>query len=149
VDYLAYFNKLIMPSISKIQRLSTPTLEQSLKHHDITLSEFRIVGLLIGEKSGYSQKMLAELLGISPPSLSVSIQGLERKGIIQRICDPTDQRIKRIRLSPQVDFSKISKLIIDLEENATRNISQHDLDITKRVLGQILQNISPTSANKE
>jgi len=74
MNYLEYFNSLIISNISKIQRLSSAKLEDSLKEHDLSLSEFRIVGLLLGEERGYSQKDLANLLGITSASLSVSIQ---------------------------------------------------------------------------
>lgn len=114
-----------------------------VKEHDLSLSEFRIVGLLLGEVRGYSQKDLADLLGITSASLSVSIQRLERKKVIQRLSDNDDQRVKRIRISPQVDFSSIFETLSKLEESAVRNISPSDLSTAKRVLKQVLLNINP------
>ena len=143
MNYLEYFNSLIISNISKIQRLSSAKLEDSLKEHDLSLSEFRIVGLLLGEECGYSQKDLANLLGITSASLSVSIQRLERKKVIQRFSDNDDQRVKRIRISPQVDFSSIYETLSKLEESAVRDISPGDLSTTKRVLKQVLLNINP------
>jgi DNA-binding MarR family transcriptional regulator len=143
VDYLEIFNNLIVPTINKIQRLSSATLEKALQSHDMTLAEFRIVGLLIGEEKGFSQKQLAKQLGISPPSLSVSIAQLEKKKTIQRISDKDDQRIKRIRVSPHVDLKEIGELIMEFEIAATQGISAKELKTTKRVLMQIIQNVGP------
>ena len=145
LNHLKYFNKLLLPIINKIHRLSVPTMEKALKSHDMTLAEFRIVGLLMGEKLGYNQKQLANRLGISPPSLSVSIQRLESKNVIQRVNDKDDKRIKRIRISSHVDFKDIGKLIMDFEGKATIGINERDLEITKRVLNQIVGNINPST----
>ncbi len=144
-DYLASFNQLMVPSISKIQRLLTPLLEKALKKPGISLAEFRIVGILMGEESGFSQKQLAEKLGISSPSLSVSIAKLENKQWVVRINDHQDQRIKRIALAPKANFESIYHLIMALESQATAGISEKDLKTTQRVLEKMLENINPAS----
>jgi len=144
-DYLASFNQLMVPSISKIQRLLTPLLEKALKKPGISLAEFRIVGILMGEESGFSQKQLAEKLGISCPSLSVSINKLENKQWVVRINDHQDQRIKRIALAPKANFESIYHLIMALESQATAGITEKDLKTTKRVLEKMLENINPVS----
>ncbi len=143
-SYLATFNRLILPTISKVQRLLSMSLESEIKHHDLTLAEFRIVGLLMGEEKGFSQKQLAQKLDISAPSLSVSITSLEKKHWIQRISDEEDLRIKRIRVSPQADFSGIADLISTLESQATKGISQKDLATTQTVLTKIISNVMNT-----
>ena len=144
-DYLASFNQLMVPSISKIQRLLMPLLEKALKKPGISLAEFRIVGILMGEESGFSQKQLAEKLGISSPSLSVSINKLENKQWVVRINDHQDQRIKRIALAPKANFESIYHLIMALESQATAGITEKDLKTTQRVLEKMLENINPVS----
>ena len=143
-SYLAAFNQLILPTISKVQRLLSVNLESEIKHHDLTLAEFRIVGVLMGEEKGYSQKQLAQKLDISAPSLSVSIASLEKKHWIQRISDEEDLRIKRIRVSPQANFAGIADLISTLEGQATKGISQKDLTTTQTVLTKIISNVMNT-----
>jgi DNA-binding MarR family transcriptional regulator len=140
-NYLAAFNRLIMPTISKVQRLMSVSLEAEIKQHDLSLAEFRIVGLLMGEEKGYSQKQLAKKLDISAPSLSVSIANLERKKWVQRISDEHDLRIKRIQVSPQADFAAVATVISSLESQATEGISQQELETTQAVLKKIISNI--------
>lgn len=140
--YLAAFNRLILPTISKVQRLMSVSLESAIKPHGLTLAEFRIVGLLMGEQKGYSQKQLASKLDISAPSLSVSIARLEKKQWIQRINDEQDLRIKRIRISTNADFKGVAGLIKLLEGQATHGISQKDLKTTQTVLNKIIKNIN-------
>ncbi len=141
--YLAAFNKLLLPTISKVQRLLSVSLESAIKVHDLSLAEFRIVGLLMGEEKGYSQKQLAQKLAISSASLSVSISRLEEKEWIHRINDPQDLRIKRICVAPKADFTGIAQLIMSLEKQATVGISQQDLKTCQKVLNKILININP------
>lgn len=141
-NYLATFNQLILPAISKVERLTSAALESEIKHHDLTLSEFRIVGILMGEEQGYSQKQLAEKLNISAPSLSVSITNLEFKNWIERISDEHDLRVKRIKISAQADFAAISQLIYSLEKQVTKGISEKDLKTTLLVLEKITLNIN-------
>ncbi len=147
--YLSAFNKLLLPTIYKVQRLLSLSLEPAIKSHDISLAEFRIVGLLMGEKQGYSQKQLAHKLGISSPSLSVSISSLEKKHWIHRINDPQDLRVKRICVAPEADFAGIAKLIMSLEKQATSGINQQDLKTCQNVLNKILLNINPTNIQEQ
>ena len=148
-NYLAAFSKLILPTISKVQRLLSVCLESEIKHHDLTLAEFRIVGLLMGEEKGYSQKELAKKLAISAPSLSVSIANLENKQWIDRFADEQDLRIKRIRVSPNADFAGIAGVISTLEGQATKGISQQDLKTTQAVLAKILFNINSLNTGEQ
>ncbi len=144
-DYLASFSRLLVPGISKIQRLLTPLLEKALVKPGISLSEFRIVGILMGEESGFSQKQLAEKLGISSPSLSVSIGKLEKKKWVVRVVDGQDQRIKRIAISASAKFTDINHLIMALETQATAGISEKDLQTTRKVLEKMAKNITTTA----
>jgi DNA-binding MarR family transcriptional regulator len=145
LHYLAAFNRLILPTISKLQRLLSPALEKAVQGQGLTLSEFRIVGLLMGEEQGYSQKELANQLGISSASMSVSINNLESKRWIQRIADANDQRVKRIIVSPSANFSDIAELIHQLEGQATKGIAKKDLKIAQQVLTKVIENISNQS----
>jgi len=148
-DYLNAFNSLILPSISKVQRLFSIIMESKIKPHDITLAEFRIVGLLMGEEQGFSQKQLAEKLSISSPSLSVSISSLEKKQWLQRINDEHDLRIKRVRIHPDADFSGIANLITLLESQVTKGISKKDLQITQKVLSKMMTNINQLKSTEK
>ena len=141
-QFLAAFNRLMLPTIGKAQRLLSPFLEKAVNGQGLTLAEFRIVGVLMGEEQGYSQKELAQKLGISSPSMSVAINNLEKKHWIQRIGDQNDQRVKRIKVSPKASFGDVAELIYELEARATKGISKKDLHTTQQVLMKIIENVS-------
>ena len=65
---------------------------------------------VLWKEDGCSQKELASQLGVKPPTVTVSIQRLEKIGIIVRKQDEKDQRISRIYLTEE------GKAILKLEE---------------------------------
>ena len=74
----------------------------------VTYKQFQELGLHPGQlpllravanQEGLSQRELADLLHIKPPTVTVTLQRLERSGIMKREADPKDQRISRIYLT--------------------------------------------------
>ncbi len=49
---------------------------------------------------GLTQRELAELLHVAPPTLSVSIRRMEAAGLVERRADPNDARCQRLYLTP-------------------------------------------------
>ena len=54
---------------------------------------------MVSKKEGLSQKELAEILRIKPPTVTVSVQRLEKAGFLYKKPDEKDQRIARIYLT--------------------------------------------------
>ena len=50
---------------------------------------------------GISQRELAEFLHLSPPTVTTMLQKMEQDGLIERWNDEADQRVTRIRLTPE------------------------------------------------
>lgn len=46
-----------------------------------------------------SQRALAEMLHLSPPTVTTMLQGLEHDGLVERHTDEADQRVTRVRLT--------------------------------------------------
>ena len=55
--------------------------------------------IMLHRHDGCSQKEMAEWLHIKPPTVNVSIQRLEKSGIVERKRDEADQRIARIYIT--------------------------------------------------
>jgi DNA-binding MarR family transcriptional regulator len=53
----------------------------------------------IGAREDISQRELAELVNVAPPTVTAMLQKMERSGLIERRVDEDDQRITRIRLT--------------------------------------------------
>ncbi|MGB5331910.1 MAG: MarR family transcriptional regulator [Woeseiaceae bacterium] len=73
-------------------------LNQSLGELDLSLAQHEIL-LSIWQKSGITQKQLAESLLVVKSNVSALIRKLEARGLVNRDCDPCDSRNKRISLT--------------------------------------------------
>ncbi|MDR2007127.1 MAG: MarR family transcriptional regulator [Acidaminococcales bacterium] len=55
--------------------------------------------LLLDERSGRSQKELANALGVSKATVGVSLRRMETAGLVNRVTDPRDARCVRVSLT--------------------------------------------------
>jgi DNA-binding MarR family transcriptional regulator len=53
----------------------------------------------LGTREGISQRELAEMVHLAPPTVTAMLQKMEKAGLIERTDDVEDQRITRIRLT--------------------------------------------------
>lgn len=135
------YDDLLMPLISKLSRLVPQLMEVPLKEINISMQEFRIVGLLIGEE-GISQKDLAKKLSVKASTLSVAISVLEGKGYINRKASPVDKRVNLLTLDDDADLSEANDIVLGMEEMLIAGISKKEMEITKKVLKRMWVNLS-------
>lgn len=90
--------KSIQSLIMEISRMYMDKCFVKLKNIGIHPRQIPILAVLYKE-DGYSQKELARQLGVKPPTVTVSIQRLEKSGLLIRKQDEKDQRVSRIYLS--------------------------------------------------
>ena len=140
------YNELVISLVSKLSRTIATMAERLLEPIDISLQEFRIVGLLIGE-THTNQKDLAQKLSVKPSSLSVAISRLEEKGTLERTVSSTDKRVNYLTLNPDLDLAKMNNLVISMEDDLLKGISKKDLGITKRALLKMIENLESHPQN--
>jgi len=136
----------VMPLLGEADRLAFAWLEAGLSEHGITLAEFRIVGVLLGEPQGVNQKELARRLGIAPPSVSVALAKLEKAGHVARTVSVADSRARDVRLAEQMpSIDGVIELIGALEAKALAGVRRKDLEVTRATLNRIVENLSKPS----
>ncbi|MEI8130641.1 MAG: MarR family transcriptional regulator [bacterium] len=72
---------------------------ESLKH-DLSFSQTEILRF-IGLNEKKTMKSIAEHLKITPPSASVLVAHMEKRGLVRRTSDPVDRRVVWITLVPK------------------------------------------------
>lgn len=94
-------------------------------------------------KDGCSQREIAEALGVKPPTVTVSIQRLEKSGIICRRQDKKDQRVSRIYLTEEGRkiIAQGMKQMEKMEEVVFGHFSEAELCLLRRFFEQIRDNI--------
>lgn len=80
-----------------IARLSKQ-LELALDEVGMSLPQYRLLGWL--ETGAQGSAKLAEHLAVTPPSVTALVDGLVRKGWVDRGSDPTDRRRLPLHLTP-------------------------------------------------
>ena len=88
-----------------------------------------------------TQKVLAEKLSVRPATLSVAISKLEAQGLVKRVPSKTDKRVNFLYIIPNEYIAKVDKLLEEFEADITQGIAKKDLQVTSRVLAQIIDNL--------
>ena len=98
---------------------------------------------LVAKKDGLSQRELAKILHIKPPTVNVSIQRLEKAGFLYRKPDEKDQRVTRIYMTEKGKEIKAKALerIHKNEAVMMEGFSEAEQCLLRRFLEQILVNI--------
>ena len=100
--------------------------------------------VMIGRHSeGLRQGVLADRLGIEPPSLIRSIEQLLEAGLIDRHEDPADRRAKTLHLTEEgaTATAKIESELTTLRASLFEGIADADIDTCLRVFGALGRNL--------
>ena len=113
-----------------------------LKGLGIHPRQIPILAILHG-KDGCSQKEIAQQLGVKPPTVTVSIQRLEKTGLVCRKQDEKDQRVTRIYLTEKGREAIREGMAVmkRTEEEVFHNFSETEMCLLRRFLEQMLENI--------
>ena len=139
--------KSIQRLIMEISRMYVEKCFGKLKSLGIHPRQMPILAVLWKE-NGCSQKELASQLGVKPPTVTVSIQRLEKIGIIVRKQDEKDQRISRIYLTEEgkAIINEGMRMAKEGEKQVLNGFSESELCLMKRFCIQIKENIAAMPA---
>jgi MarR family transcriptional regulator, transcriptional regulator for hemolysin len=110
----------------------------------ITVAQSRVIGTLMLVKNGMTQKEIADRIGIEAPTIVPIIDKLEEQEIVKRKPDPNDRRNNMIFLTSKSEakWGLIIEYALELENASRQGLSEEELEITKKTLGRIAQNIA-------
>ena len=86
---------------SHLMRGSPQQMFRMLDDLGLTMTQMKTLGMLDDCLEVVSVKELSERLGLSLPATSRTVDGLLRRGLLTRLEDPDDRRVKRVRLTDQ------------------------------------------------
>ena len=89
------------------------------------------------------QRDIGNALNLRRATLSEILKTMEKNGLIYKIPDKNDTRIKEIILSDKalINFETVKKSLNSAENVVTKGIDKKDLDIFLSVLAKMNQNI--------
>ncbi|MDI6843393.1 MAG: MarR family transcriptional regulator [Anaerosomatales bacterium] len=94
-------------------------------------------------RDGVSQRELAARMHVSPPTVTGMLQKMEHAGLIERQPDPLDQRLMRIRLTPEgaAMAERLTGLFAKQAEAMFAGLSEHELAQMRRALDRVADNL--------
>lgn len=113
-----------------------------LEQYDMNPGQVGILFIL--ERYGnLSQRQLARIAGISPPSMTVALRKMEEKGLIVRTPDADDQRKIRIDLTDagRARIGDMRQLLYRTQERMLDGFCEEEKLLLRRFLLQIEDNI--------
>lgn len=100
------------------------------------------------QKDSMSQKELASRLNVSAPSITASIQKMERAGYLTRRPDEKDQRVMRLTLTEKGKscIHGVRAVAEQMQERMFRDMSQEEIILFRRMLIQIYENLQKNNS---
>lgn len=88
-----------------------------------------------------TQAELAEVVGVSPPTLTHHLDGLERAGLVTRWRDPDNRRVQRVLLTPagEQSFVRLRRAAAAFEGRLTASLEDDDRATLRRLLGVLAE----------
>jgi DNA-binding MarR family transcriptional regulator len=111
-----------------------------------TSEQWKIL-IILWFEDGLTQQQLAEKTNKNKVSVVKLVDGLERRGLVNRRPDPKDRRINRIFLMPKGKTiqEKMIKLAKQNLDQAATGIDAAEMTTCKKVLKQIISNMKENS----
>ncbi len=117
--------------------------EAAVRPENLTLAQWRFLGLLGREEAPMRQVAIAEALNAAPMTVSDLADRLEQMGLIERQPSPVDSRAKEVLLTEagQVKYQEMKALAAAVFADVFEGIPQADLDQLQSTLTRILDNL--------
>lgn len=129
--------------IKRAETASRTGLETFLHDLAVTPGQYTALSLLAAQRNQSSADM-ARKAGVTPQSMSETISGLERKGLIIRAENPEHRRILNITLTEagQALLARCDEQTDALEQRLLEGLSAGQLNALRDALQAIIQNES-------
>lgn len=125
--------------IGSVYRQWRKKVDESFKDQGLTDATRMPLVVLFTHGEAMLQKDLAQALSLDSSSLVRVLSQLRDAQLVQWSCDPKDRRTKRIALTPQGEqvASQILRKSLDIEKAILADLTEQELEITRRALHKI------------
>lgn len=139
--------KLFLPELFGLVREIRKRFNARATALDMTYSRAQAL-MRIAAREGQTQAELAENLDIRTPSMTRTLDWLEKAGLIERRGSDEDRRVRHLHLTPdaRVKADKVVDFTEDLRREVYRGIDPAELDQALKVIRQIQRNLSEMEA---
>jgi MarR family transcriptional regulator for hemolysin len=123
--------------INDVARLLRRQFDKALAEAGLGLSPAEARALAYGARyPGLRQSELADRMSIEPMTLVGFLDRLEAKGLVERIADPQDRRVKQVRLLPSAEplVGRIVEIATAVRTEASAGLKESEVDRIRAAL---------------
>ncbi|MDQ3976656.1 MAG: MarR family transcriptional regulator [Thermoproteota archaeon] len=129
--------------VNKTAKAFVKALESELREKvGVTVGQWKVMVMLINQ-DGLTQKEIAERLGLEGPTIIPIIDKMEKDDLVVRKVDPSDRRNNKIFRTEKANelWNEMLKCATKVRQVSLKDIPEVNIDITKKVLEHIYQNL--------
>jgi DNA-binding MarR family transcriptional regulator len=117
-----------------------------VRERGLSMEQAFTLGWLAGNP-GAIQRDIARVTRTSPASVSSLLQGLERRGLVERRAEPGDDRTKRVfATAAAVELTTgFGAAMAAIDETILAPLDQHERDTLRTLLGKIVAQLPEPS----
>lgn len=136
-------NDIVMSGL-QLKKLMVKKVEPIIQECDLRPVELDILAFLYREKNIDTAKEITQKKHLSKAHISKSIDNLRSKGFIQVNEDENDRRVFHISLTEKSKevIGKVINVYAECKDIMQKNISPDELEIVKKVISKMNQNIN-------
>ena len=129
--------------VKRLSNRMSVVVDASLKKHDLTFSQIRVLDFIYEHGGEVNQKEIEEFLNVSHPTVVGLVGRLEHNGFIFSRVDEEDRRSKRVSLSRKaLDLHQfIMKDGLDMEAQLSKGFSKEEISQLLDYLKRMNQNL--------
>ncbi|SFM19072.1 DNA-binding transcriptional regulator, MarR family [Pelosinus propionicus DSM 13327] len=116
--------------------------DKSLSEYGLTSQQGQTIGY-INSNEGVIQKDLADFFNKRDATMTSMLQGLEKKGFIERKIPENNEREKRVYLRPMGKelVGSFDKKFQEIEDDITKSLTDDEIETLLRLLTKINNNL--------
>ncbi len=118
-------------SIAELQRAYSKNTSNSLSYHDVLY-----LNIIEAHQNEYTSSQIADLLGITRPSVTQKINELSKKGYIKRTQSKHDKRVYYLSISDEAPdlIDNISDELLEIEQRLVEKYGKEKIDLFCQIL---------------
>src|SRR3954454_19763734 len=129
--------------VRDVHRAFSRSLQAKIAAHGVSMGQWFFLRALWDE-DGLTQRELSQRVGMMEPTTVTALNGMERRGLVERVRNTHDRRKVNIFLTPKGRGLRdvLLPCATDVNDQATRGIEQADLalaiDVLLRMTGNLI-----------
>lgn len=128
----------------KAYRILQARVSKTLGTFQLNPTEWSILGLIFENNNGIRHSELAKMLQVETPLITMLVNGLVEKELVERHNHPTDKRAKLLFVTQKSKtlIPQVEKVLSETLLQLLNGLTQKDMTIYKKVLEVIVTNAS-------